>query len=73
MVAGEAAVRRIGVNLFEYQDKYDRYVYIMTGDSMILSEPADTHLTVFNPDEELLKLVRELAAREGLFVWQPPQ
>lgn len=51
----------------------DRYVYIMTGDSMILSEPDDTHMTVFNPDEELLKLVRELAAVEGLFVWQPPQ
>ena len=51
----------------------DRYVYIMTGDSMILSEPDDTHMTVFNPDEELLKLVRDLSAGEGLFVWQPPQ
>lgn len=51
----------------------DRYVYIMTGDSMILSEPDDTHLTVFNPDEELLKLVRDLSAGEGLFLWRPPQ
>ena len=25
-----------------------RYLYIMTGESMILSEPDDTHLTVFN-------------------------
>ena len=31
-----------------------RYLYIMLGESMILSEPDDTHLTVFNPDSQLL-------------------
>ena len=51
----------------------DRYVYIMTGDSMILSEPDDTHMTVFHPDEELLTLIRELAEGEGLFVWKGMQ
>ena len=50
-----------------------RYLYIMMNDSMILSEPDDTHMTVFNPDEELLEQIRTLAASEGLFVWQPPQ
>lgn len=49
----------------------DRYVYIMVGDSMILSEPDDTHMTVFNPGDELLELVRQLALAEGLFLWQP--
>ena len=48
-----------------------RYLYIMTGESMILSEPDDTHLTVFNPDSQLLELIRQLASGEGLFVWQP--
>ena len=48
----------------------ERYVYIMLGDSMILSEPDDTHMTVFNPDEELLKLVGEISSSEGLFVWK---
>ena len=48
-----------------------RYVYIMTGESMILSEPDDTHLTVFNPDPQLLELIRQIASGEGLFVWQP--
>ena len=48
-----------------------RYLYIMTGESMILSEPDDTHLTVFNPDPPLLKLIRQIASGEGLFVWQP--
>ena len=47
------------------------YLYIMTGESMILSEPDDTHLTVFNPDSQLLELLRQLASGEGLFVWKP--
>lgn len=51
----------------------NHYVYIRTRDSMILSEPDDTHLTLFNPDETLLELMRTLASREGLYVWQPPQ
>ena len=50
-----------------------RYLYIMIGDSMILSEPDDTHLTVFDPDSELLELIRQIASGEGLFVWQPAQ
>ncbi len=48
----------------------ERYVYIMLGDSMILSEPDDTHMTVFNPDEELLNLIREISFSEGVFVWK---
>jgi len=49
----------------------DRYIYIMIGDSMILSEPDDTHMTVFNPDEQLLELIRTISTAEGLFVWKP--
>lgn len=48
----------------------NRYVYVMVGDAMILSEPDDTHMTLFGPDERLLELVRDIAAREGLFVWE---
>ena len=49
---------------------YKRYVNIMVDDAMIISEPEDTHLTIFNPDDALLLLVKELAAGEGLFVWR---
>ena len=49
----------------------EKYVYIMIGESMILSEPDDTHLTIFNPDESLLELVRPIALAEGMFVWKP--
>lgn len=48
-----------------------RITYIRTGDTMLLSEPDDTHMTLFNPDDQLLNLVKTLAAGEGLFVWQP--
>ena len=50
---------------------FRRYTYIRMADAMLLSEPDDTHMTLFNPDEELLKLVKTLAGSEGLFVWQP--
>lgn len=49
----------------------ERTTYIITGDALILSEPDDTHMTVFNPDGELLELVKDLASAEGLFVWKP--
>ena len=49
----------------------EKYVYIMISESMILSEPDDTHLTIFNPDESLLELVRPIALAEGMFVWKP--
>ena len=48
-----------------------RHLYISVDDAMILSEPDDTHMTVFNPDEKLLKLIKPIAASEGLFVWKP--
>ena len=48
-----------------------RYVNILVRESMILSEPDDTHMTLFNPDDELLTLVCSLASAEGMFIWKP--
>ena len=50
---------------------FRRYTYIRIADAMLLSEPDDTHMTLFNPNEELLELIKALASGEGLFVWQP--
>ena len=47
-----------------------RDVYIMMGDSMILSETDDTYLTLFNPDEGVLDMINVIASSEGLFVWK---
>lgn len=45
-------------------------VNILVNEAMIISDLEDTHRTIFDPDEELLLLVRELAAGEGMFVWR---
>ena len=48
-----------------------RYLCILIRNSLIVSEPDDTYLTVYNPDENLLELIKTIAASEGLFVWKP--
>ena len=50
---------------------FSRYVSIRIDDCLITSAPDETYLTLYHPDEELLKLVRAIAAGEGLYVWQP--
>ena len=47
-----------------------QYVLIRTGDALIASDPDDTYCTLYNPDEELLRLVRLIASGEGLYVWK---
>ena len=49
----------------------ERETYLIIGGSLILSEPDDTYITIYNPDEELLELITALASAEGLFVWKP--
>ena len=49
---------------------HKRYVNIMIKDAMIVSEPEDTYLTIYNPDEDLITLMKELASGEGMFVWK---
>ena len=48
-----------------------RYLCVLLEGSMIVSHPDETYLTVYAPDEELLELLRTLAAGEGLYLWQP--
>ena len=48
-----------------------KYLCILIDGAMIVSEPDDTHMTIFNPSAELLELVKAVATSEGLFVWQP--
>ena len=53
------------------QEMNRRYVCIRMGDALIASESDDTCLTIYNPNDELLALVRQLAMGEGLYLWQP--
>ena len=65
----ETSVNPLPERIAEEMQK--RYLCIITGESLIISEPDDTHMTVFNPDEGLLELIKSIAAGEGLFVWKP--
>ena len=38
---------------------------------MVTFSGDDHYMTLYNPDAEMLDLVRQLAAAEGLFVWAP--
>lgn len=49
----------------------ERSLQIMVGDAMIASEPDDLHMTVYNPDEKLIRLITAISSGEGLFVWKP--
>ena len=69
LISGETVVNPLPEHIADEMQK--RYLYILAGESMILSEPDDTHLTVFNPDSQLLELIRQIASGEGLFVWKP--
>lgn len=39
-------------------------------DALITADHTDTYMTVFTVDEEILMMIRKLAAAEGLFVWK---
>lgn len=49
----------------------ERYLNIRVKDSLLVSQPDETFLVLYDPDADLLEMVRTLAAAEGLFVWQP--
>ena len=53
------------------EDVMERSVQIMVGEAMILSEPDELHMTVYNPDEKLMRLITAISSGEGLFVWKP--
>ena len=46
-------------------------VLIGSEDALITFSGDDHYMTLFNPDEKLLELVRQCAGAEGLFVWGP--
>ena len=52
-------------------DKQMFYIILKSGDVMITVSGDDTYMTVYNPTEEVLKLIGSLVGSEGLFVWQP--
>ena len=40
-------------------------------ETLLMINDCDTYMTVYNPTERLLDLLRPLSAAEGLFLWKP--
>ena len=49
------------------------YLLLPDEEALITADPGDIYMALYNPSDDLLALVRQLAESEGLFVWQPPQ
>ncbi len=47
------------------------YTIIDCEDAMIGFDGDEHSMALYNPHEELLQIIRDLAAAEGLFVWKP--
>ncbi len=52
------------------EEVMNRILNVMIRDTMIVSNPDDTYLTVYNPDEEVLSFIGLIAKAEGLFLWR---
>ena len=46
-------------------------VVVGSENTLIVSNEDDTYMTIYNPTEHLLGLMRHIAGAEGLFVWKP--
>ena len=49
----------------------EEYLNVLVGGALIVVDHTDTYMTVYGADHELLELLSQPAAAEGLFVWQP--
>ena len=67
----EKIVRMVKTCLSEVST--ESFLYVMLTDvPMLLTLQRDTtHMTLYNPSDELLQLLGQLASSEGLFVWSP--
>ena len=59
----EDAIINIGNGSFFAVFEEERSLIVLNGD--------DTYMTVYDPSERMLDILKQLAAAEGLFVWQP--
>lgn len=55
------------------RNQEDLCVLLRDEKTLITLNRNDTGMTVYNPQEKLLRRLEKLAVAEGLFVWQPPQ
>ena len=50
----------------------DLCILVPAENTLLTLNRGDTHMTVYHPSEQFLRLLEQLAGAAGLFVWQPP-
>lgn len=48
-------------------------ILVMGENALIVSNRDETYLTIYNPSERMVDMIRRLASAEGMFVWRPRQ
>ena len=67
----ESFVQWIGACLSETPTESSLFVTLLSGEVLLVLERDNTSMTVYNPTEDVLGVICQLAASEGQFVWQP--
>ena len=44
-------------------------VYLLLANSLLSLDPDDMHMTLYNPTNAILALMKKIASSEGMFVW----
>ena len=52
-------------------DKHMFYIILKSTDALITVSGDDIYMTIYQPTEDALELLGQLASSEGLFIWKP--
>lgn len=58
-------------NVIEKIVKSKKYVLIRFDKALITIDKGDLYMTIYNPNSKNLKILKELASSNGLFLWKP--
>ena len=46
-----------------------KYIQILFDDALLISDPDDMYMSLFNPSQEVLEIVKRITCSEGMCVW----
>lgn len=61
----------VGACMSEEPTESSLFIFLKSSEVLLVIGRDSTYMTMYNPTEEVLELIRQLATSEGFFVWQP--
>ena len=58
-------------NVIEKNIKSKKYILIRFDKALITIDKGDLYMTIYNPNSNNLKILKDLATSNGLFLWKP--